>query len=164
MLIKSFYKTWSLPHCTKKLVLALLLNVSFVSAFVLHSAEAYPIFAQQNYPNPREANGRIVCANCHLAQKAVEIEDRLAYTEPPDWFFSVRLALGDWLVKAKRFAEAEDIYRQDLTTFPENGWALIGLYNSLKGQGNEVEAKGVKQRFDKAWQWSDIKINSSRIH
>jgi len=35
---------------------------------------AYPIFAQQNYKNPREANGRIVCANCHLAQKPVEVE------------------------------------------------------------------------------------------
>jgi apocytochrome f len=35
---------------------------------------AYPIFAQQNYRNPREANGRIVCANCHLAQKPVELE------------------------------------------------------------------------------------------
>ena len=33
-----------------------------------------PSFAQQNYSNPREANGRIVCANCHLAQKPVEIE------------------------------------------------------------------------------------------
>jgi apocytochrome f len=38
------------------------------------TANAYPIFAQQNYANPREANGRIVCANCHLAQKPVEIE------------------------------------------------------------------------------------------
>lgn len=36
--------------------------------------QAFPIFAQQNYNNPREANGRIVCANCHLAQKPVEIE------------------------------------------------------------------------------------------
>lgn len=35
---------------------------------------AYPIFAQQNYENPREANGRIVCANCHLAQKSVVLE------------------------------------------------------------------------------------------
>lgn len=35
---------------------------------------AYPIYAQQAYTNPREANGRIVCANCHLAQKPVEIE------------------------------------------------------------------------------------------
>jgi apocytochrome f len=38
------------------------------------SSEAYPIFAQQNYENPREATGRIVCANCHLAKKPVEIE------------------------------------------------------------------------------------------
>jgi apocytochrome f len=35
---------------------------------------AYPIFAQQGYENPREATGRIVCANCHLAQKPVDIE------------------------------------------------------------------------------------------
>jgi apocytochrome f len=37
-------------------------------------SEAYPIFAQQNYENPREANGRLVCANCHLAQKPTELE------------------------------------------------------------------------------------------
>jgi apocytochrome f len=37
-------------------------------------AQSYPIFAQQNYKSPREANGRIVCANCHLAQKPVELE------------------------------------------------------------------------------------------
>jgi len=36
--------------------------------------EAFPIYAQQAYENPREATGRIVCANCHLAQKPVEIE------------------------------------------------------------------------------------------
>jgi len=44
------------------------------SFFLTSSSYAYPIFAQQNYENPREANGRIVCANCHLAQKPVEIE------------------------------------------------------------------------------------------
>jgi len=38
------------------------------------SASAYPVFAQNAYENPREATGRIVCANCHLAQKPVEIE------------------------------------------------------------------------------------------
>nr|YP_009550199.1 PetA [Tisochrysis lutea]YP_009873589.1 cytochrome f [Isochrysis galbana]AUM82505.1 PetA [Tisochrysis lutea]QKW88472.1 cytochrome f [Isochrysis galbana] len=37
-------------------------------------AIAYPVFAQQAYDNPREATGRIVCANCHLAQKPTEIE------------------------------------------------------------------------------------------
>jgi apocytochrome f len=38
------------------------------------SAQAYPVFAQQGYENPREKTGRIVCANCHLAQKPVDIE------------------------------------------------------------------------------------------
>ena len=35
---------------------------------------AYPVFAQNAYQNPREATGRIVCANCHLAQKPTEVE------------------------------------------------------------------------------------------
>jgi apocytochrome f len=38
------------------------------------AASAYPIFAQQAYENPREATGRIVCANCHLAAKPTEVE------------------------------------------------------------------------------------------
>jgi apocytochrome f len=38
------------------------------------SANAYPVYAQNGYENPREATGRIVCANCHLAQKPVDIE------------------------------------------------------------------------------------------
>lgn len=38
------------------------------------TASAYPVYAQNGYENPREATGRIVCANCHLAQKPVDIE------------------------------------------------------------------------------------------
>jgi apocytochrome f len=59
---------------TVSILLCVLLNFSFFSLMQPERAEAYPIFAQQNYANPREANGRIVCANCHLAQKPVEIE------------------------------------------------------------------------------------------
>jgi len=46
--------------------------VSFFS--VSGSSLAYPVYAQQGYENPREATGRIVCANCHLAEKPVDIE------------------------------------------------------------------------------------------
>jgi apocytochrome f len=38
------------------------------------SAHAYPVYAQQAYANPREATGRIVCANCHLGAKPTEVE------------------------------------------------------------------------------------------
>jgi len=51
------------------------LSLAFVMNLVIQSpVNAYPVFAQQNYENPREATGRIVCANCHLAQKPVDIE------------------------------------------------------------------------------------------
>merc|ERR1711907_70825 len=42
--------------------------------FVISPSQAYPIFAQQGYEYPREATGRIVCANCHLAEKPVDLE------------------------------------------------------------------------------------------
>jgi apocytochrome f len=42
--------------------------------FLPTTSFAYPIYAQQGYENPREATGRIVCANCHLAQKPVDLE------------------------------------------------------------------------------------------
>lgn len=49
--------------------------VGFQQIFFSSSpVNAFPIYAQQAYSNPREANGRIVCANCHLAAKPVEIE------------------------------------------------------------------------------------------
>jgi apocytochrome f len=52
-------------------IAGLLLATSFTFPEV---AQAYPVFAQQAYENPREATGRIVCANCHLGKKPTEIE------------------------------------------------------------------------------------------
>jgi len=52
--------------------------IIFLSIFSInigiYKTQAFPIYAQQAYDNPREATGRIVCANCHLAQKDVTIE------------------------------------------------------------------------------------------
>ena len=47
-------------------------NINLVSS--VQKSQAYPIYAQQAYTNPRAANGRIACANCHLAEKPVQIE------------------------------------------------------------------------------------------
>ena len=52
---------------------------------------AYPVFAQQAYQSPREATGRIVCANCHLAQKPVEIE--LPQAVLPDTVFEAVVSI-----------------------------------------------------------------------
>nr|YP_009395186.1 Apocytochrome f [Bryothamnion seaforthii]ARW63954.1 Apocytochrome f [Bryothamnion seaforthii] len=54
----------------------MLATISIISLFNIYvdKAECFPVYAQQGYENPREATGRIVCANCHLAQKSVSIE------------------------------------------------------------------------------------------
>ena len=57
----------------KSLLFALTMAVT-VFSFDVHKSSAYPVFAQQNYSNPRAANGKLACANCHLNQKAIEIE------------------------------------------------------------------------------------------
>lgn len=57
-----------------KYLTTLLTIFSFCFLFFPEISIAFPIYAQQNYENPREANGRIVCANCHLAQKPIELE------------------------------------------------------------------------------------------
>ena len=66
-------------------LICLLLCVFMQILFFGESSFAYPIFAQQNYENPREANGRIVCANCNLAQKSVEL--RVPQAILPDTVF-----------------------------------------------------------------------------
>ena len=98
-----------------------------------------------------------------LLTEAVELEDGLNYNEPPDWFFSIRHHLGPILLAQKRYAEAEELYKRDLELFRENGYALKGLYESLMAQGREEEAKAVKKRFDKAWQWADVRLEASKV-
>ena len=51
----------------------------------LAPVQAYPYYAQAAYENPREATGRIVCANCHLAQKPTQLE--LPQSVKPDTVF-----------------------------------------------------------------------------
>lgn len=57
----------------KSLLFAFTIGINLLS-FTPQDSLAYPVFAQQNYSNPRAANGKLACANCHLNQKAIEIE------------------------------------------------------------------------------------------
>lgn len=54
--------------------LTILSSFALIFSFFPQQSFAFPIYAQQAYQDPREANGRIVCANCHLAQKPTEFE------------------------------------------------------------------------------------------
>jgi len=63
-----------LVNLNKRLKFILLAASMSITLMQPAASNAFPVYAQQAYENPREATGRIVCANCHLAQKPVEIE------------------------------------------------------------------------------------------
>ena len=92
---------------------------------------------------------------------AVSAEDALHYDEPPGWILPVRHSLGANLMEAGRFAEAEQVYRDDLARLPENGWSLFGLARSLELQQKGDEAAAVEARYQKIWSNADVQITSS---
>jgi tetratricopeptide (TPR) repeat protein len=91
---------------------------------------------------------------------AVTIEDTLPYDEPPAWNWPTRLALGNVLLEAKKPADAEQAFRDELQRNPENGWSLNGLARALKAQGKTKEAKEVEARFAKAWANADVELKT----
>ena len=109
-----------------------------------------------------EAKGNFDNAIMHYGH-AVEYQDNLSYTEPPDWSQSIRLYLGAALLASGRAEEAEEVYRKDLEWNQRNGWATFGLYQSLESQGRAQEAAIVKRQFDELWRNSDVELVKSRI-
>lgn len=95
-----------------------------------------------------------------LLREAAVVEDTLNYNEPPDWMVPARHALGAILLAEGRAKEAEEVYRRDLKQWPENGWSLYGLAQSLRKQGSG-EYAATYERFRKMWAKADMKIGSS---
>ena len=95
--------------------------------------------------------------------EAAELEDALTYDEPPPWYQPVRLTLGAIYLAADRPVDAERVYREDLEVFPNNGWALFGLEQSLLAQGKSTGAAAVGEELAAAWQYADVNLESSRF-
>ena len=108
------------------------------------------------------ARKRYDVAIAHM-EKAVRLEDSLIYTEPSEWQYPPRHALGAVLLAAGRAAEAETVYWDDLRRNRDNGWALFGLLQALRAQNKTDEAMLVEARFRKAWERADIKLPGSRF-
>lgn len=146
----SMLKKWELDTSIAKIALtdsSKATTIVAISKFVLEGEIAY-------------RKGNLPSAILFL-RKGVEMEDNLYYDEPPDWLLSVRHQLGHVLMEAGQYVEAEKVYRQDLKKYKENGWALIGLSQALLKQGKKTEARSVRMRYEKAWQYADIPLTNS---
>jgi tetratricopeptide (TPR) repeat protein len=92
-------------------------------------------------------------------RRAVAIQDRFAYHEPPPFYYPVRESLGAALIEAARYADAETTFREDLSRNRRNGRSLFGLWHALAAQKREREAERARQVFLRAWSSSDFTLS-----
>ncbi|MEP0912581.1 hypothetical protein NDI45_16855 [Leptolyngbya sp. GB1-A1] len=74
----------------------------------------------------------------------------------------VRQTLEAVLLQANRPAQAEQAYLENVAEYPENGWSLYGLVQSLRAEGKTQEAQQVQTQFEQAWRDADASITTSR--
>lgn len=106
------------------------------------------------------ANGNQAAAVAAL-ERAVAMQDELAYMEPPPWYFPTRQALGAAQLAAGEAAAAEATYRKDLEQYPANGWSLFGLSQALEAQDREVEARWAMKGYQNAFSRADVQLQRS---
>jgi tetratricopeptide (TPR) repeat protein len=103
-------------------------------------------------------------------RESVRRDDNLQYTEPWAWMHPPRHALAALLAEQAHFAEAEEVYRDDLglsgriqrcTQHPDNVWSLHGLVECLERRGETKELAGLRKKLDAALTKVDIPIKSS---
>jgi hypothetical protein len=92
-------------------------------------------------------------------ERAVSLYKAIVYDEPEPLPFPAQHWLGAALLEAKRYADAERVYREDLKRHPHNGWSLFGLKAALEGEGNS--SASVNQDFESSWARSDTWIRRS---
>ena len=94
--------------------------------------------------------GRHLQAADHY-RRALAIEDRISYMEPPWWYFPVSQSLGAALYRAGRYGEAQQAFTAALAKYPGNGWALYGLAASEQKLGRRAQAAAATAALNRAW-------------
>jgi tetratricopeptide (TPR) repeat protein len=90
-------------------------------------------------------------------RRAVESEDTLDYDEPADWFYPTRETLGAALIRDGQFAEAENVFREDLKRTPNNPRSLFGLAEAQRKQKKASETASAQ--FKKYWRGGKLRID-----
>jgi tetratricopeptide (TPR) repeat protein len=92
-------------------------------------------------------------------RRAVKLESKIQYDEPPAWFYPVRQSLAAALLRNGRPKEAESLFRTAIGKQPRDGRLLFGLWQSLTAQKRDSEAMLVEQQFVAAWKDATVKLH-----
>ena len=82
---------------------------------------------------------------------AISVEDHMVYHEPPDWYYPMRESLGATFLRAGQAAEAEKVFREDLSQNPRSPRSLFGLWKALEAEQKPTDAEWARRSFEAAW-------------
>ena len=91
-------------------------------------------------------------------RRAVELEAKIQYDEPPAWFYPVRQSLAAALLRNGQAKEGEAAFRTAIEKRPRDGRLLFGLWQSLIAQKRDNEALLVEQQFNAAWKDATVTL------
>ncbi len=134
----------------------------FIAPYNNHTRDILKIARDVLAARIAEAKGDHASAQ-NLLMAAIAVEDSLNYGEPPDWYFSVREALGGLLLRTGKAQQAEQVFRDDLERNRRNPRSLFGLAESLKAQGRNYDAELVRRRFQTEWKNADTELKVSDL-
>jgi tetratricopeptide (TPR) repeat protein len=109
-----------------------------------------------------QARGDLAASAAEFEQ-AVTVEDGLAYSEPPFWYYPVRQSLGAARTRIGDLDGAEAAFRASLVRAPNNGWALYGLAQVYRKRGDTRTAAALDKRLRRAWVGDTSQLDLARL-
>ncbi|WP_022683463.1 tetratricopeptide repeat protein [Sphingobium bisphenolivorans] len=109
-----------------------------------------------------QAGGRYHEAEKHY-RKAVRIEEKIPYMEPPYWYYPVQQSLGGVLYRQARYDEAIAAFTAALARSPNNGWALYGIAFSQRALGRWAHAAAAQAAFKRVWAGDPTWLRMDRL-
>lgn len=86
----------------------------------------------------------------HMTE-AVALQEGLPYTEPPYWYYPAKQTLAAMALRAGEAERAEQLFIETLAQSPNNAFALYGLSEAYRAQGDKRGAKFANELFKDAW-------------
>jgi tetratricopeptide (TPR) repeat protein len=97
-----------------------------------------------------------------LLQQAVEAEKKLGYSEPPQYSRPALESLGYAAIRAGKWDEARDAFRQVLAARPKSGFGYYGIALAYDKEGNRDAAARAYQDFLDSWKYADADLETVR--
>jgi tetratricopeptide (TPR) repeat protein len=96
-------------------------------------------------------------------KKAAETEDAIPYMEPPYWYYPVRQSLGAALLRNGQPADAAKEFAAALDRARSSAWALFGLQQAAKAQGDTAAETKAADELSKAWKGDPGMLTLERL-